>query len=319
MRRPQRHWHVDAAETSWAARTLYSKVDNRADPAGVRHTPSHPAAACRHPVEANGASLSLVRLSRPGAYRELLGVAYFIAGPSGFTGPVGKALSPGVCAAMLSKLNGEVGDSVLLIAGEPRVFYKFAGELRQKLAVELEVMSKNRFEFCWITDFPMYEWDEKAQRINFCHNPFSMPQGGLQALEAAITTEQRLALNAYQYDIVRNGIELSSGAIRNHDLRIMYKAFEIAGYGPADLQEKFGGLLRASQFGEPPHGGIAPGIDRMVMLLAGAANLRDVVMFPMNQQSEDLMMGAPGVVTAQQLKELHIGVTRPVPAVLAER
>ena len=247
------------------------------------------------------------------------GVTYFIAGPSGFTGPVGKALSPGVCAAMLSKLNGGVGDSVLLIAGEPRVFYKFAGELRQKLAVELDVMSKNRFEFCWITDFPMYEWDEKAQRINFCHNPFSMPQGGLEALEAAITIEQRLALNAYQYDIVCNGIELSSGAIRNHDLRIMYKAFEIAGYGPADLQEKFGGLLRALQFGAPPHGGIAPGIDRMVMLLAGAANLRDVVMFPMNQQSEDLMMGAPGVVTTQQLKELHIGVTRPVPAVLAER
>ncbi len=154
-------------------------------------------------------------------------------------------------------------------------------------------MSKNRFEFCWITVFPMYEWDEKAHRINFCHKPFSMPQGGLEALEAAITTEQRLALNAYQYDIVCNGIELSSGAIRNHDLQIMYKAFEIAGYGPADLQEKFGGLLRALQFGAPPHGGIAPGIDRMVMLLAGAANLRDVVMFPMNQQSEDLMMGAP--------------------------
>jgi aspartyl-tRNA synthetase len=159
----------------------------------------------------------------------------------------------------------------------------------------------------------MYEWNEKAQRVEFCHNPFSMPQGGLEALEAAVTVDQQLAVNAFQYDIVCNGVELSSGAIRNHVPEIMYKAFAIAGYEPADLEEKFGGMLRALQFGAPPHGGIAPGIDRMVMLLAGAGNLRDVVMFPMNQQGEDLMMGAPSAVSPQQLKELHVEITKALP------
>ncbi|MCK4120519.1 aspartate--tRNA ligase [Ralstonia pseudosolanacearum] len=245
------------------------------------------------------------------------GVAYFIAGSSGFSGPIAKALSDDVTADLLTKLGGMTGDGVFFIAGEPREFYKFAGELRQKLAVDLDLFLQNCFEFCWITDFPMYEWDEKAQRIDFCHNPFSMPQGGLEALEAAVTMEQQLALTAYQYDIVCNGVELSSGAIRNHVPQIMYKAFEIAGYRPADLEEKFGGMLRALQFGAPPHGGIAPGIDRMVMLLAGAANLRDVVMFPMNQQGEDLMMGAPSFVPAQQLKELRIGITQQDPTTLA--
>lgn len=241
------------------------------------------------------------------------GVAYLIAAPSGFTGPIAKALSNDVVTNILSKVGATTGDGVFFVAGEPREFYRFAGELRQHLGAELNVVSKNRFEFCWITDFPMYEWDEKAQRIDFCHNPFSMPQGGLEALEAAVTIDQQLALTAFQYDIVCNGVELSSGAIRNHVPEIMYKAFQIAGYEPAHLKEKFGGMLRALQFGAPPHGGIAPGIDRMVMLLAGASNLRDIVMFPMNQQGEDLMMGAPSAVCPEQLKELHVDLAKPLP------
>lgn len=234
------------------------------------------------------------------------GVAWLTSGSSGFTGPVAKGLTDDRAAHVMTKLGAKIGDSVFFIAGEPREFYRFAGDLRQKLAHQCELIASNRFEFCWITDFPMYEWDEKEQRIDFCHNPFSMPQGGLEALESAVTTEQQLALKAYQYDIVCNGVELSSGAIRNHVPQIIYKAFEIAGYRASDLEDKFGGMLRALQFGAPPHGGIAPGIDRMVMLLAGAANLRDIVMFPMNQQGEDLMMGAPSVVTERQLKELQI-------------
>jgi len=241
------------------------------------------------------------------------GVAYVIDGPSGFSGPIAKALSNDVISGVTSELGSAAGDSLFFIAGAPRDFYKFAGELRKHLAEKLDLIAKERFEFCWITDFPMYEWDEKEQRVDFCHNPFSLPQGGLDALEAAVTVEQQLALKAYQYDIVCNGIELSSGAIRNHLPQIMYKAFEIAGHRPADLEEEFGGMLRALQFGAPPHGGIAPGIDRMVMLLAGASNLRDVVMFPMNQHGEDLMMGAPGAVTARQLKDLHIEIASPSP------
>ena len=242
-----------------------------------------------------------------------LGVAYLIAAPSGFAGPIAKALSNDVIANILSKVGAATGDSVFFVAGQPREFYRFAGELRQHLGAELDLLEKNRFEFCWITDFPMYEWDEKAQRIDFCHNPFSMPQGGLEALEAAVTVDQQLALTALQYDIVCNGVELSSGAIRNHVPKIMYKAFQIAGYEPAHLEEKFGGMLRALQFGAPPHGGIAPGIDRMVMLLAGTSNLRDIVMFPMNQQGEDLMMGAPSAVCPEQLKALHIEPAEPPP------
>ena len=242
-----------------------------------------------------------------------LGVAYLIATASGFTGPIAKALSDDLIRHILSKIGAAAGDSVFFVAGEPREHYRFAGDLRSHLGAELDLISKNRFEFCWITDFPMYEWDEKAQRIDFCHNPFSMPQGGLAALESAVTVDQQLAVNAFQYDIVCNGVELSSGAIRNHVPEIMYKAFEIAGYEPAHLEEKFGGMLRALQFGAPPHGGIAPGIDRMVMLLAGAGSLRDVVMFPMNQQGEDLMMGAPGAVSPRQLKELHIETAQALP------
>jgi aspartyl-tRNA synthetase len=163
------------------------------------------------------------------------------------------------------------------------------------------------FKFCWIVDFPMYEWDEKERKIDFSHNPFSMPQGELEALEH----EDPLDVLGYQYDIVCNGIELSSGAIRNHKPEIMYKAFEIAGYSREDVEARFGGMLSALKFGAPPHGGIAPGIDRIVMLLADEPNIREVIMFPMNQQAQDLMMGAPAEAEPRHLRELHIRTVIP--------
>ncbi|HCN93876.1 MAG TPA: aspartate--tRNA ligase, partial [Hyphomonas sp.] len=162
------------------------------------------------------------------------------------------------------------------------------------------------FKFCWIVDFPMFEYDEEQKRVDFSHNPFSMPQGGMDALLAADTEEKQLDLKAYQYDIVCNGVELSSGAIRNHSPELMLKAFELAGYGPDVVEAEFGGMLNAFRYGAPPHGGIAPGVDRIVMLLADAENIRDVTLFPMNQQARDLMMQAPSPVDEKQLKELHI-------------
>ena len=209
-------------------------------------------------------------------------------------------------------------DACFFVAGNPSKFYKFAGEARHQIGYELNLIDENHYEFAWIVDFPMYEWNEEEKKIDFSHNPFSMPQGGLAALEAAEfsarasgTTEDLLKIKAYQYDIVCNGVELSSGAIRNHLPEIMYKAFAIAGYGRDVLEAKFGGMLKALTYGAPPHGGIAPGIDRIVMLLAGATNLRDVIMFPMNQQAQDLLMGAPSEVTPKQLRELHIRLTLP--------
>ena len=209
------------------------------------------------------------------------------------------------------QLGLKVGDAVFFAAGNPDKFYKFAGEARTMVGRELKLIDENRFEFCWIVDFPMYEWNEEEKKIDFSHNPFSMPQGGLAALEAAKSNEDLLKIKAYQYDIVCNGVELSSGAIRNHLPEVMEKAFAIAGYDKAVLEAKFGGMLKALQYGAPPHGGIAPGIDRIVMLLAGATNLRDVIMFPMNQQAQDLLMGAPSEVTQKQLRELHIRLAVP--------
>ncbi len=212
----------------------------------------------------------------------------------------------------------DAGDAVFFAAGNPDKFYRFAGEARTMIGRELKLVAEDRFEFCWIVDFPMYEWNEEEKKIDFSHNPFSMPQGGLAALEAAEssarasgTTDDLLALKAFQYDIVCNGVELSSGAIRNHLPEVMEKAFAIAGYDKAVLEAKFGGMLKALQYGAPPHGGIAPGIDRIVMLLAGASNLRDVIMFPMNQQAQDLLMGAPSEVSPKQLRELHIRLAVP--------
>jgi aspartyl-tRNA synthetase len=226
-------------------------------------------------------------------------------------GPVGKNLGPERAGAIREQMRLKEGDAVFFVAGDPARFYKFAGEARSKLGRELKLIDEDRFEFCWIVDFPMFEWNEEEKKIDFSHNPFSMPQGGLAALEAAKSSDDLLAIKAYQYDIVCNGVELSSGAIRNHLPEVMEKAFAIAGYDKTVLETKFGGMLKALQYGAPPHGGIAPGIDRIVMLLAGATNLRDVIMFPMNQQAQDLLMGAPSEVTPKQLRELHIRVVAP--------
>jgi aspartyl-tRNA synthetase len=197
---------------------------------------------------------------------------------------------------------------VFFVCGVPSAFMQFAGAARLKLGQELGLTREGCFEFCWVTDFPMYEIDEATGRIQFSHNPFSMPQGGLAALE----NEDPLTITAFQYDIVCNGVELSSGAIRNHRPDIMMRAFEIAGYGAETVETQFGGMLNAFRFGAPPHGGIAPGIDRIVMLLAGTSNIREVIAFPFNQQAQDLMMNAPSEVSDKQLKELSIRLALPV-------
>jgi aspartyl-tRNA synthetase len=222
-------------------------------------------------------------------------------------GPIANNLGPVRTKAIREQLGLKGGDAVFFIAGLPKEFADFAGRARTKIGSELGLVAPDRFEFCWVVDFPMYEWNEEEQKIDFSHNPFSMPQGGLEALET-IKPEEILA---FQYDLVCNGVELSSGAIRNHKPEIMEKAFAIAGYSRDVLEQRFGGMLRALQYGAPPHGGIAPGIDRIVMLLCGEENLRQVVMFPMNQQAEDLLMGAPSEVTDKQLKELHIRLAPP--------
>ena len=220
--------------------------------------------------------------------------------------PALKGFAPDHLAALLEKLGLGAGDGVFFSAGKKGDAYKLAGAARNKIGAELDLIEKDVFRFCWIVDFPMYEWDEDNKKIDFSHNPFSMPQGGMEALEAAKTDEEVLDIKAFQYDIVCNGIELSSGAIRNHRPELMLKAFEIAGYGPEVVEAEFGGMLNAFRHGAPPHGGIAPGVDRIVMLLADAENIRDVTLFPMNGQARDLMMGAPSPVDDRQLRELNI-------------
>jgi aspartyl-tRNA synthetase len=208
----------------------------------------------------------------------------------------------------MRKLVAELGlgpdDGIFFAAGKEAQAAKLAGAARTRVGEQLGLIDENRFEFCWIVDFPMYEYDEEAKKVDFSHNPFSMPQGELEALE----TKDPLDILAYQYDIVCNGVELSSGAIRNHRPDIMYKAFGIAGYSREDVDTNFSGMINAFKYGAPPHGGSAPGIDRIVMLLAGEPNIREIVLFPMNQKAEDLMMGAPSEVTTKQLRELHIRV-----------
>jgi aspartyl-tRNA synthetase len=223
-------------------------------------------------------------------------------------GPLAKNIGPERTEQIRNELGLKDGDAVFFTAGLPKNFAAFAGLARTRIGKELNLIEEGIFKFCWIVDFPMFEWNEDEKRVDFSHNPFSMPQGGLEALE----TQDPLTINAYQYDIVCNGIELSSGAIRNHKPDIMYKAFAIAGYDTSVVEEKFGGMLNAFKFGAPPHGGLAPGIDRMVMLLAGVENLREVTMFPMNQQAQDLLMQAPSQVEPKQLKELHIRVVPPL-------
>jgi aspartyl-tRNA synthetase len=236
-----------------------------------------------------------------------LGYVFWREGEEGGAGPIAKNIGPERTAAIRAQLGLGVGDACFFVAGRPEKFYKFAGDARNKVGEELNLTAKDRFEFCWIVDFPMYEWNEEEKKVDFSHNPFSMPQGGLEALE----TKDPLDILAYQYDIVCNGVELSSGAIRNHRPEVMKKAFEIAGYPETVLLEKFGGMYRAFQYGAPPHGGIAPGVDRIVMLLCNEPNIREVVLFPMNQQAEDLLMGAPSEVSAKQLRELHIRLNLP--------
>ncbi|MBM3286343.1 MAG: aspartate--tRNA ligase [Candidatus Eisenbacteria bacterium] len=225
----------------------------------------------------------------------------------GVKGSIAKFLGPDLLALLRVLPGAGPGSALFFVAGKKTEVAGLAGRIRAKVADELDLREKEVYRFCWIVDFPMYEWDEENRKIEFSHNPFSMPQGGMEALE----TEDPLAILAYQYDIVCNGVELSSGAIRNHRPDIMYKAFEIAGYGNEVVDQKFGGMIRAFKFGAPPHGGIAPGIDRIVMLLADEPNIREVIMFPMNQRAEDLLMGAPSEVRPRQLEELHIRIEMP--------
>ncbi len=222
-------------------------------------------------------------------------------------GPIAKFLPADAQRALVAAAGLKSGDAVFFACDKEAKAAKLAGAARIRIGADLGICKKDVFEFCWIVDFPMYEWNEDEKQIDFSHNPFSMPQGGL----AALNETDPLEIKAYQYDIVCNGVELSSGAIRNHRPDVMRKAFEIAGYGEDVLLEKFGGMYRAFQCGAPPHGGIAPGLDRIVMLLAGEENLREVVLFPMNQRAEDLLMGAPSSATAKQLRELHIRLNLP--------
>ncbi|HEY8246087.1 MAG TPA: aspartate--tRNA ligase [Hyphomicrobium sp.] len=226
-------------------------------------------------------------------------------------GPVGKNLGPERSSAIQQQLGLKEGDAVFFAAGNPAKFYKFAGEARSRIGEELKLFDESKFALAWIVDFPFYEWNEEDKKIDFSHNPFSMPQGGLATLDAAKSDDERLAIKAHQYDIVCNGFEIASGSVRNHRPDTMVKAFEITGLTQADVESRFGGLYRAFQYGAPPHGGMAAGIDRIVMLLVGAKNLREISLFPMNQQANDLLMGAPSEVQPKQLRELSIRVVAP--------
>ena len=221
-----------------------------------------------------------------------------------YKGPIDKFITDDMKEEIRETAGLEVGDTIFFIADNEKNAALYAGQIRTALGERLDLIEKNSFKFCYINDFPMYEYDKETKKMEFTHNPFSMPQGGLEALETMDPEE----ILAYQYDIVCNGVELSSGAVRNHDMKIMVKAFEIAGYTEEDLKEKFGALYNAFQFGAPPHAGMAPGVDRMIMLLRDEENIREVIPFPMNGNAQDLMCGAPGEVTEQQLREVHIKV-----------
>jgi aspartyl-tRNA synthetase len=222
-------------------------------------------------------------------------------------GPVANNIGPERTEAIRQQLGVKEGDAAFFVAGDPEKFVKFAGLARNRVGAELNLVDEGRFALAWIVDFPMFEWSEDDKKVDFSHNPFSMPQGGLEALQ----TQDPLAIKAFQYDIACNGYELASGGIRNHRPEAMVKAFEIAGYSEETVIERFGGMYRAFQYGAPPHGGMAAGIDRIVMLLCGAQNLREVALFPMNQQALDLLMGAPSDVTPRQLRDLHIRLNLP--------
>ncbi|MBB6509260.1 aspartyl-tRNA synthetase [Rhizobium soli] len=224
------------------------------------------------------------------------------------SGPLAKNIGEERTEAVRTQLGLEAGDACFFVAGDPDKFYKFAGEARNRAADELNLSDKNQFALCWIVDFPFFEYNEEDKKIDFAHNPFSMPQGGLDALE----NQDPLTIKAYQYDMVCNGFEIASGSIRNQLPEVMVKAFEMVGLSQQDVEDRFGGLYRAFQYGAPPHGGMAAGVDRVVMLLTGAKNLREITLFPMNQQAQDLLMGAPSEASPSQLRELAI---RPIPPV----
>jgi aspartyl-tRNA synthetase len=236
------------------------------------------------------------------------GLGYIIFEAEGPRGPIAKNLEPERCEAIRVACGAEPGDAVFFAAGKREDAQKFAGAVRTRLGNELGLIEQDAFRFCWVIDFPMFELNEETGLVDFSHNPFSMPQGGMEAL----LHQDPLTIKAFQYDIVCNGIELSSGAIRNHLPEIMIKAFAIAGYPESEVEARFGGMLNAFRYGAPPHGGSAPGIDRMVMLLADEPNIREVILFPLNQQGEDLLMGAPAEVNAARLKELSLKLDLPV-------
>jgi aspartyl-tRNA synthetase len=239
-----------------------------------------------------------------------LGYIFWSEDQGGWGGPIAKNLGPEKTDAVMGQMGLGQGDACFFAAGDPKVFAKFAGTARTKVGTDLKLVDEDRFEFVWIVDFPMFEMNEETNHVDFSHNPFSMPQGELEALN----TKDPLDVLAYQYDIVCNGYELCSGAIRNHLPEIMIKAFSIAGYDQSVVEEQFGGMLNAFRHGAPPHGGLAPGIDRIVMLLAGETAIREVIAFPLNQQGQDLMMNAPSEVSDKQLKELNIRLAPPIKA-----
>ncbi len=241
------------------------------------------------------------------------GLGYIVFDAEGGKGPIAKFIPADIQKKIAAKAGIGPGDAVFFAADKPAAAARLAGAARTRIGEELGLVDKDQFAFCWIVDFPMYEWNEEEKKIDFSHNPFSMPNYPMDDFLALDAADEKtiLGIKAIQYDIVCNGIELSSGAIRNHRPDVMRKAFAIAGYDEAVLEQKFGGMLRALQYGAPPHGGIAPGVDRIVMLLCGEENLREVVVFPMNQKAEDLLMGAPSEVTAKQLRELHIRLNLP--------
>ena len=281
--------------------------------AKILETPGNAVWAIPAPKGGNRAFCDRMNSWAQGEGQPGLGYIFWREGEEGGAGPLAKNIGPERTKQIADQMKLGIGDACFFVAGKPKDFVKFAGPARTKVGEELGLIDKGRFEFCWIVDFPMYEWNEEEKKIDFSHNPFSMPNLPVEEFLAldAKDNDKLLSIKAIQYDIVCNGVELSSGAIRNHRPEVMKKAFAIAGYSEEMLETKFGGMLHALSLGAPPHGGIAPGIDRIVMLLAGEENLREVVLFPMNQRAEDLMMGAPSEATPKQLKELNIRLDLP--------